>query len=248
MATWYPHNRATDDGTNLVPNMPGLSEFQTKPFEDMRTEQDQIWWLYWWVTRNMISKEDFEALEDRVAALERSQAEQDKRLDDLQALLDEIRSMLCALAQNALTYDVTRGVYAPSIAQARREYQMATTLGLTVKLAATLTVSELSSHTCREVSVVGRYRVLGLAEDTGDIETQPGYTCPNFNPDEYVRKSELTLIDTDNLQAKEIMGVLTADAASDYVTPAPYLRDFLTQDLNRAYVRSDEVVIVTDGE
>lgn len=246
MASWYPHNRANDDGTNLVPDMPGLSDFRTKPFEAMRTEQDQIWWLYWWVTRNMISKEDFDALKDRVAALEGSQAEQDRRLDDLQAQIDELRSMICALAQNALTYDVTRGVYAPSIAQARREYQYAVTLGLEVDEAATVTVAELATHTCREVSVFGRHSVLGLGPDTGAIAEQTGYTCYGFNPDEYVRKAELTLIDTDNLAAHEIMGVLTTDAASDYVDPAPLLRRYVTGDMVNTYVENGRDVVIVD--
>lgn len=246
MATWYPHNRANDDGTNLVPDMPGLSDFKHKPFAKMLTEEDQIWWLYWWVTRNAISKEDFESLLGRVEALEKSQAEQDARMDELQSQIDELRRMLCALAQNALTYDVTRGVYAPSIAQARREYQMAVTLGLEVAEAATVTVAELATHTCREVSVFGRHSVLGLGPDTGAIAEQTGYTCYGFNPDEYVRKSDLTLIDTDNLAAHEIMGVLTEDAASDYVDPAPLLRRYVTSDLTRTYVENGRDVVVVD--
>ena len=31
MAGWYPHNRANDDGTNFVPDMPGISDFKSMP-------------------------------------------------------------------------------------------------------------------------------------------------------------------------------------------------------------------------
>lgn len=246
MARWVPQNRAAIDPDNLIPQMPGMSEFKDKPFSQMLTTQAQVWWLYWWIAVNGFSAEDYQDLEDRVSALEQSQAEQDRRLDDLQAQIDELRSMLCALAQNALTYDVTRGVYAPSIAQARREYQFAVTLGLEVSEAATVTVAELATHTCREVSVIGRHSVLGLGPDTGAIAEQMGYTCYGFNPDEYVRKAELTLIDTDNLAAHEIMGVLSADAASDYVDPAPLLRRYVTGDMVRTYVENGRDVVVVD--
>lgn len=244
MATWRPRNRAGIDPDNLIPQMPGMSEFKDKPFSEMLTTQAQVWWLYWWLCENGFSAEDYQALADRITALERSQAEQDARLEDMQGQIDEIRAMLCALAQNALTYDVTRGVYAPSIAQARREYQFAVTLGLEVHEAATVTVAELANHTCREVSVFGRSSVLGLGPDTGAISAQGGYTCPSFNPDEYIKKSDLTLIDTDNLEAKEIMGVLTADAASDYVDPAPLLRPYTADDLKASYVSNGREVIV----
>ena len=246
MATWRPRNRAAIDPDNLIPQMPGMSEFQDKPFSQMLTTQAQVWWLYWWIVVNGFSAEDYQSLEDRISALERSQAEQDERMDDLQAQIDELRAMICALAQNALTYDVTRGVYAPSIAQARREYQFAVTLGLEVAEAATVTVAELAAHTCREVSVLGRHSVLGLGPDTGAIAEQMGYTCYGFNPDEYVRKAELTLIDTDNLAAHEIMGVLTRDAASDYVDPAPLLRRYVAGDMVKTYVENGRDVIVVD--
>lgn len=251
MAGWYPHNRANDDGTNFVPDMPGISDFKSKPFEAMRTEQDQIWWLYWWLRNNTSAREDYEALEKRVSALEEALAKLKAEHDELSAYVDKIYSMLCALAQNALIYDVTRGVYAPSITTARRTAQFFAVRGMTVAEAATMPVGSLAAYTCREVAVTGYTTILTGGYHTGEVADQLGYTCADFNPDEYVKKSDLTLIDTDNLEAHAIMGVLEADAASDFIKPAPYVRPFDVYDLNNSYVRFDDVVVtdqIKDGE
>jgi len=246
MALYPMKNRSTEDPQNLIPDMPGYSAWRDKPFEGMRTEQDQIWWLYAHICELLYLEQKVEDLTARVEALEKWRETVDARLIENEGDIAKILAMLCALAQNALVYDVTRGVYAPSMPTARREFQETNVCGLTVEEAATVTVAELSMHTCREVACVGRVTVLGLGPDYGHIAEQRGYSCARFNPDEYVKKSDLTLIDTDNLAEHVIMGVLEKDAASDYVDPAPYLRPMLTEDLAGAFVRSDTVVVVPE--
>lgn len=46
MAINQSANKATTQYHAWVPQMPGYSAFKDKAFEDMRTPEEQIWWLY----------------------------------------------------------------------------------------------------------------------------------------------------------------------------------------------------------
>ena len=46
MAINQSANKATTQYHAWAPQMPGYSAFKDKAFEDMRTPEEQIWWLY----------------------------------------------------------------------------------------------------------------------------------------------------------------------------------------------------------
>lgn len=247
MAIYYDSNDAQENPRALIPDMPGYSDFKDKPFAYMRTTQDQVWWLYWHYAQ-LLSTTDVEDLTGRVSALEQGQSDLWDAIDQLRAQLADLTAQMCALAQNALTYDVTKGAYTASIAEARRSWQAQMFYGMTVADLATYTVEAASELNVRHVAVDGRaaYMELGPADPT--IPEQEAYSCACFVPDEYVKKSDLTLIDTDNLERHEIMGVLAKDAASDLVRPAAYVRKGTVVDLNEMWVRFDQVMVSADKD
>ena len=235
MAVYFDRNAAQEEGSALIPDMPGYSSFREKPFAYMRTEQDQIWWLYWHFS-TLATADDHEDLTERVEALEKGQQDLWDAIDEIRGELADLWRTIYFLATSALTYDVTKGAYTASMAQARREWQAQMFDGMTVADLATFTVADAKALNVRHVAVDGRavYMELGAADP--DMPWQDSYQTPDFNPDEFIRKSELTLIDTDNLEAHEIMGVLLRDADSDLVRPAPYARPYTTYDLDNSYV------------
>ena len=243
MAIYYePQNRAQEEDDALVPDMPGYQDFKHKTFSYMRTEQDQIWWLYWHF-KNLANATDYESLLARVEALEADQQRQWEAIEGIEAKLDDLHDIVYALATSALAYDVTKGCYTATIAQARREWQAQMFYGMTVADLATYTVADAASLNVRHVAVDGRVEYMGIGKAEPTMPWQDSYSTADFNPDEYVRKSDLILIDTDNLQAHEIMGVLTKDAASDLVTPTPYARPYLAEDLADSWVLFDDHVV-----
>lgn len=230
-----PQNRAQEEGAALIPDMPGYSDFKEKPFSKMKTEEDQIWWLYWHF-KNLADTTDYETLLAELKALKDEMGQMWDALDDLRAKLADLLCEFYSLATNALTYDVTKGLYTSSMAQARREWQAQMFYGMTVADLATFTVADAGSMNVRHVAVDGRLAYMGIGQADPEIPYQDSYGCPKFNPDAYVRKDELTLIDTDNLEAHEIMGVLTADAQSDFIQPVAYARRYTAEDLANSYV------------
>lgn len=244
MAIYPDKNRTGEEPTALVPDMPGYTSYRHKPFAYMRTEQDQIWWLYWHFA-NVADKTDYESLEERVSELEKGQGQLFDAIDDLRALIDQLRCLIYSLATSALTYDVTKGCYTASIAKARRDWQAQMYDGMTVADLATHTVEEAAALNVRHVAVDGRVYYMGLptASSENTIPWQDSYCCADFNPDEYIRKSDLVLIDTDNLEQHVIMGVLSKDAASDFVTPTPYARPYTADDLADSYVLFNDHVV-----
>lgn len=244
MAIYPDKNRTGEEPTALVPDMPGYTSYRHKPFAYMRTEQDQIWWLYWHFA-NVADKTDYESLEERVSELEKGQGQLFDAIDDLRALIEQLRCLIYSLATSALTYDVTKGCYTASIAKARRDWQAQMYDGMTVADLATRTVEEAAALNVRHVAVDGRVYYMGLptASSENDIPWQDSYCCADFNPDEFIRKSDLVLIDTDNLEQHVIMGVLSKDAASDFVTPTPYARPYTADDLADSYVLFNDHVV-----
>lgn len=177
----------------------------------------------------------YECIEEICAWIE-AHAEWERRIERLEAWMQ-------ALAQNALVYDVTTGLYRPSMATSRREWQAAHYYGMTVSDYAGYTVAETSGMTVRHVAVDGREFYMGAGRYEGEVPLQHGYSVPCFNPDDYIKKSDLTYIDSDNLQEHTIMGVLDSDAESDLMRPTPYMRRYTSHDLAHSWVLFNDHVI-----
>lgn len=163
--------------------------------------------------------------------------------------LQRLEEMMQALAQNALVYDVTTGLYRPSMATSRRMWQAGHPYGMTVDDLSIYSVREASYFNVWHVAVDGREEYMGEAEYYGEIPMQYGYSVPCFIPDDYIKKSDLTYIDSDNLQERVIMGVLDSDAQSDLIEPTPYMRPYTAHDLNNTWVLyNDHLVADMDND
>lgn len=159
--------------------------------------------------------------------------------------IQRLEEMMQALAQNALVYDVTTGLYRPSMATSRRMWQAAHYYGMTVEDYAGYTVQQTADMgmTVRHVAVDGRSVYMGAGAMDDAIPMQYGYSVPCFIPDDYIKKSDLTYIDSDNLQQRIIMGVLEKDAETDLVKPTPYMRPYTSHDLANTWVRYDDHLV-----
>jgi hypothetical protein len=239
-------NKATTQYHTWVPNMPGFSGWDEKPFESMRTPEEQIWWLYAQV-KGIIDQTDSDNLAERVTALEKQMADLLNQFAALLARMGKLESMMDSLAQNGLVYDVTKGTYAPSMPAERRMWQAQMFEGMTVTDLAQCTVEQAALYNVRHVAVDGRTEYMGLPKAAPEMPWQDGWTEADFRPDAYVKKSDLTLIDTDNLADHTIMGVLKSVAATVCPTPTPYMRKGTVTDLKHLIVRSDDV-LMTDND
>ena len=235
------------NANNWVPDMPGFSDWKTKKFADMRTIQEQVWWLY----AHLQSVEDTgeaENLAERVTELERQVSGLYGQLADLLRRMGELADTMQALAQNGLVYDVTRGTYAPSMPAERRMWQGQLFEGLTVTALAPCSVAQAQLLNVRPVAGDGRTEYMGIGKASPEMPEQGGWTEADFRPDAYVKKSDLTLIDTDNLAEHAIMGVLKTVADTKCPKPAPYLRRGTTVDLRRLMVRSDDALYTREED
>ena len=70
MAINQTGNRATTQYHAWVPDMPGFTGWQDKDFADMRTPEEQIWWLYAHIT-SLTNQTENDNLAERVSALEK---------------------------------------------------------------------------------------------------------------------------------------------------------------------------------
>lgn len=235
------------NGTAWVPNMPGFSDWRSKDFGDMRTIQEQVWWLYARV-KGMQETDASDDLADRVKSLEKVANDILDTIAGLLRRMGELESMMDALAQNGLVYDVTRGTYSPSMPAERRMWQAQLFEGMTVTDLAQVTVEQAKLMNARHVAVDGRTEYMGLGKAAPDMPEQGGWTEPDFRPDAYVKKSDFVLIDTDNLAAHDIMGVLKSTAQTTCPKPAPYLRRGTTVDLRRLMVRSDDALYTREDD
>lgn len=247
MAINQKGNKATTQYHAWVPDMPGFTGWKAKDFADMRTPEEQIWWLYAHIADLTDQTED-DNLAERVASLEKQIVD---LLDQLAALLrrmGELEAKMDSLAQNGLVYDVTRGTYAPSMPAERRMWQGQLLEGMLVEDLAQFTVEQAQLLNVRHVAVDGRTEYMGAGKAKPDMPEQGGWTEPDFRPDAYIKKSDLTLIDTDNLADHAIMGVLKKVADTKCPKPAPYLRRGTTVDLRRLMVRSDDALYTRDED
>lgn len=245
MAVNQTGNRATTQYHAWVPQMPGFSDWKSKPFEDMRTPEQQIWWLYARIME-LPDTDDYNGLLERVEKLEKEVAKLWAAIADLLGRMNGLEQKFDALAQNGMDYDVTKGCYSPTMPAQRRMWQMQLLEGMTVADLAQFTVTQAKSMNVRHVCVDGRVAYMGAGAAKPDAPWQEGWCEPNFTPDAYVRKDELTLIDTDNLADHAIMGVLKRVADTRCPKPAPYLRRGTTTDLKNLLVRVDDALYTSD--
>lgn len=235
------------NANNWVPDMPGFSDWKTKRFADMRTIQEQVWWLYAHL-QSVEETGEADNLAERVTELERQVSDIYGQLADLLRRMGELADMMQAIAQNGLVYDVTRGTYAPSMPAERRMWQGKLFEGMTVTDLAQCSVSQAQLMNVRHVTVDGRTEYMGIGKASPEMPEQGGWTEADFRPDAYVKKSDLTVIDTDNLADHTIMGVLKSVADSKCPKPAPYLRRGTTVDLRRLMVRSDDALYTREED
>lgn len=181
-------------------------------------------------------------VEERVNTIEETIAENFPKIEQE---IQTLKAQMQALAQNALIYDVTTGLYRPSMAANRRMWQAGHFAGMTVEDYASFTVSETKTQnmTVRHVAIDGRDVYMGIGDYEGYIPMQYGYSVPCFIPDDYIKRSDLTYIDSDNLQERTIMGILDKDAVSNLVEPTPYVRPYTAHDLVNTWVRYDDHVV-----
>lgn len=238
-------NRSTTQYHTWTPQMPGYSDWKSKQFEDMRTPEQQIWWLY--AHMNELPDEgNYDDLDDRLTKLEKMVSDLNNLIAGVLGRLNELERQMQALAENGMDYDVTKGCYTPTMPAQRRMWQNSLLEGMTANDLAQFTVTQASAMNVRHVSVIGRTEYMGVGAQGPAIPWQDGWSEPDFTPDAYVRKDELTLIDTDNLADHTIMGVLKKVADTRCPKPAPYLRKGTTTDLKYLLVRSDDALYTTD--
>lgn len=238
-------NRATTQYHAWVPQMPGYQDFKDSQFEDMRTPEQQIWWLYAHMNQ-LPDTGNYDDILDRLENLEREVSKLWDAIADLLRRMGELEDKFNALAQNGMDYDVTKGCYTPTMAASRRMWQGQMFEGMSVNDLAQFTVEQGKQMNVRHVAVDGRTVYMGVEAAKPGMPWQDGWSEPTFTPDAYVRKDELTLIDTDNLAEHAIMGVLKKVADTRCPKPAPYLRRGNVIDLKHLLVRSDDALYTID--
>ena len=157
-----------------------------------------------------------------------------------------LESEFQALCQNGMDYDVTKGTFAPTMPAQRRMWQAQMFDGMTVEDLSQFTVTQAKGMNVRHVAVDGRVEYMGTGHAKPEIPWQDGWTSPEFRPDDYVKKSDFVLIDTDNLADHTVMGVLKKTVDTKCPKPAPYLRRGTVTDLKHLLVRSDDALYTVD--
>ena len=181
-------------------------------------------------------------LEERLETVENTLAE---KLPIYDNEIKTLKEQMQALAQNALVYDITTGLYRPSMAVSRRMWQANNYYAMTVKDYAEFTIQDTidMEMQVRHMIVDGRALYMDEGQSDADVPMQYGYSVPCFIPNDYIKRSDLTYIDSDNLQEHTIMGVLDKDAASKLVKPTPYMRPYMAHDLANTWVRYDDHLV-----
>lgn len=238
-------NNATTQFHAWVPQMPGYTNWQDKAFEDMRTPEEQIWWLYAHSLQTPDTT-DYDNLNDLIKKLQDIIDGQNETIADLVRRMGELENKFQALCENGMDYDVTKGAYAPTMPAQRRMWQAQMFEGMTVEDLAQFTVEQAAQMNVRHIAVDGRSVYMDIGAQGPAIPWQDGWTAAEFRPDDYVKKSDFVLIDTDNLADHDIMGVLKKTVDTKCPKPAPYLRRGNVTDLKHLLVRSDDALYTVD--
>ena len=213
-------NRSTDQAGAWVPQMPGHGDWKDKPFANMLTEQQQIWWLY----RALMDQEgdieqDTTAMqelrEEVTAKLEEMSSEVEKRLADME-------SKMYWLCTGGMHYDMSAGDYKASMARERRMWQLANPACPTVGQLGSFTVGELGTHTVGELANRGRY-MLGLDVDYV-VAPQMGWAEPSFKAADFLRRDELENLTADDVAAGKLYAFTETAKPTPEPDLAPYVR------------------------
>lgn len=121
-------NAASTQAMNMQPTMPGYTGLDSMTFDQMRTPEDQIHWLYLYVTNislNIMSREEIQALID--SANEALKAYVDSQMGDIsQEIADKynyLLNLIKTLTQfNGTTFDPTVGDLQPIAATIEHVY------------------------------------------------------------------------------------------------------------------------------
>lgn len=240
----YNQNQAGEQYRAQRPTMPGYCFDDDVPFEAMRTPQDQIHWLYKHL-RAAPQNDDYNNLQKQIDDLKSIIDGILERLDALEDLLSDLANKVDGLAEQSMVYDVTRGVYAPSIATERRIWQAEAPFGMTVGEMAEYTVGEISAYTCITVAKAGRNDIMEQPRRE-IIEEQNGYAIARFNPNDYIRRDELELIEVSNLQDHTIYGLDAKSLVTPIPKPAPLLRRGTVTDLKNLLINWQNHMLTKD--
>lgn len=220
-------NRSTDQSRAWVPQMPGHSDWRTKPFEDMRTEQQQIWWLY---SVAKLQEDEIEELRNEIAQFK---AEVQKQLDamkaEMQQRLKDMEDTIYWLCTGGMHYDITAGEYRSSMARERRHWQMSNPECPTVAQMGTQTVGEWGKHTNGELAVRGR-TLFGFDVDY-KVAPQMGWAEPEFDPADFLRRDELSNLTADDVAAGKLYAFTKENLPTNLPPIPPYIRRGTVDDL-----------------
>lgn len=242
----FNQNQAGEQYAAQRPTMPGYCFDYNTPFEEMRTPQDQIHWLYKHL-RAAPQTDDYSNLQAQIDELKKMLEE---LLEQFEQILDELgnlKQMVNGMAEQSMTYDVTRGVYAPSIAVERRIWQAEAPFGMTVGEMAEYTVGEMAAYTCITVAKAGRHDIMEQPRRE-IIQDQMGVVTARYNPNDYIRRDELELIEVSNLQDHDIYGLPKSSLSTPIPKPAPLLRRGTVVDLKNLMINWQNHMLTKDGE
>lgn len=242
----FNQNQAGEQYAAQRPTMPGYCFDNKVPFEAMRTPQDQIHWLYKHL-RAAPQNEDYSKLQEQINDLLDRINDLTKQLESLLDLIADLEQKVDGLCEQSMVYDVTRGVYAPSIAVERRIWQAEAPFGMTVEEMADYTVAEIAAYTCITVAKAGRYDIMQQPRRE-IIQDQNGIVTARYNPNDYIRRDELELIEVSNLQDHNIYGLPDTSLSTPIPAPAPLLRRGTVVDLKNLMIDWRNHMLTKDGE
>ena len=253
-------NNADSQFNNWHPRMPGYPVDDNVPFAMMHTPEDQIHWLYRHLMRGPQTS-DVTNIDARLDAIEAALDALDKRLKALEDAAADALEQLKYLSTTGITYDVTTGKYRASMAAARHTWQATQPLGMSVEELAQYSVEEVAYANVLLIATLGHLIVdeleSGVASSFEEavaailmrdafIAQQGGQSWGTFVPNDYIRRCELEIIDTDNLAPKEIMGVNISRKATPTLRFPQYMRPGTTLDLAKLAILWNDHMVTTN--
>lgn len=239
-------NKSSEQYAAQRPTMPGYCFDYETPFEAMRTPQDQIHWLYKHL-RSAPQTTDYSNLQEQIDKLEEALSTLTDAISDILDQYSWLKAFAMGMAEQSMTYDVTKGMYAPSVAVERRIWQAEAPYGFTVEDMSAYTVGEISAYTCMTVAKFGLTDIMDK-ERMERIQEQTGITVVRFDPNDYIRRDELEAVEVSNLQDHTIYGLPESSKATPLPAPAPLLRRGTVTDLKNLYIDWRDHMLTKEGE
>lgn len=233
-------NKADTQFANVVPSMPGYGTPYDAPFANMLTPEDQIHWLYVHLKESPQTN-DYDDLKREIEELKSRMDKLESMMSDLVKQMEELRSLVKSTSEGAFSYDVTAGDYAPARTAARRIAQVMNPWGMTVEELAMFEVGQAAQFIVGGIVVNGRWDYLLESTNMEGVEVyrvqpQLGATYAAFNPSDYIKLSDLELIDVENLELGTIYGVPKSKLATGVYELSPYMRPAKVSDLDTAQI------------